>query len=241
MGPAQLCTQCVHNLQLGENLGKPDHIEEVPPSEALTEFANQLSRQCGDNFLSVLSPFIPKHFRLDALSDPPVEQRHPGIDRAGDALAALLDHAPHVGGEAGRTLNEGDLCVVHGSTWGNEGGWPRRPAWYASITIFAFGAGDQSFRAGDVRVPLHFRSESTGKSVPGFFLKRWRAGRTLFGLGTDGAVPSTRTSHPLPAALRLHHFTTPSLHHSRPRLPPPSSIAQRAPSVVRHSRGSHAC
>jgi hypothetical protein len=45
MSPAQLCIQCVHNLEIGEDLGKADHVEEVPASKSPPKLGFQLSLQ----------------------------------------------------------------------------------------------------------------------------------------------------------------------------------------------------
>lgn len=45
VGPAQLCTQCVHNLRIGKDLGESDHIEEVPTPKTSSKLSRQLCTQ----------------------------------------------------------------------------------------------------------------------------------------------------------------------------------------------------
>jgi len=41
MGPAQLCPQCGHNLDVGEHFRKADHSEQVPRPEATAKLGPQ--------------------------------------------------------------------------------------------------------------------------------------------------------------------------------------------------------
>ncbi len=60
-----MCSQCLHNSGIRENLGKANHIEEVAAREAATELRGQLSPQCGDNLGAIFGPL----FLEDVLSD----------------------------------------------------------------------------------------------------------------------------------------------------------------------------
>ena len=56
MGPAQLSTQCVDNLPVGERFGEPDHVPEILVGEAPAKFGGQPRRDRHDDPLPVPGP-----------------------------------------------------------------------------------------------------------------------------------------------------------------------------------------
>jgi hypothetical protein len=60
--PAQLCRQCLHNLEVRKQLGELEHIEQVSPAEPGPELYGQFSGPCPDNFLAVTSALFIQHF-----------------------------------------------------------------------------------------------------------------------------------------------------------------------------------
>lgn len=89
MGPAQLCTQCVHNLHVWKHLSESHHVEQVSFREPTAKLAGQLCTQCGHNLLAVARPLLFQNVCPDALADLPVEQHQGGVDALRDRLPRL--------------------------------------------------------------------------------------------------------------------------------------------------------
>ena len=60
MGPGQLCPQCVHNLVVGKELGKAEHVVEVAPVESAPVLGAQLGGHRRDDLFAVLGPQFTK-------------------------------------------------------------------------------------------------------------------------------------------------------------------------------------
>ena len=71
VGPTQLSRQRSDNLFLRKRLSKLHHPPQILVCEASANLAHQLSRQCGDNWLTVGSTFVPEDFPQDPVPDPP--------------------------------------------------------------------------------------------------------------------------------------------------------------------------
>ncbi|AGP35940.1 hypothetical protein SCE1572_16390 [Sorangium cellulosum So0157-2] len=73
MGPAQLCTQRVHNVRVGENLGEAQHVVEVALAEAAAVLGREGSGHVGDDLLAVRRPALADDVLAKAAADLPVE------------------------------------------------------------------------------------------------------------------------------------------------------------------------
>ena len=103
MGPAQLCTQRVHNLGLRTDLG------------------GQLGTQCGHNLPSVLRPLLLQDVRSNALADLPVKQHQRGVDALRHRLARGENQCPNLGKQCGPADGfERSSGIPYSRRW-----WPR--------------------------------------------------------------------------------------------------------------------
>ena len=69
MGPGQLCPQCVHNLVVGKELGKAEHVVEVAPVESAPVLGAQLGGHRRDDLFAVLGPLLTEEVGPVPLAD----------------------------------------------------------------------------------------------------------------------------------------------------------------------------
>jgi hypothetical protein len=100
VGPRQLCTQCVHNLLVGESLGEPDHVKQIPAIKPPAVLRRQLFRQCRNNLLAVARTLLVEYVLPNPLADVPVQTDQGRVHRAGGLLAGRLDQRTNVAQQA---------------------------------------------------------------------------------------------------------------------------------------------
>jgi hypothetical protein len=80
VGPAQLSPQRGDNCFIRKRFRKLHHPVEILLFKASTKFTDQLSRQRGDNLVSVFSTLVPEYLPQDSFPDPPIERSKSDID-----------------------------------------------------------------------------------------------------------------------------------------------------------------
>ena len=100
MRPAQLCTQRVHDLGLGESVRDAYTMLDGPEAPSGTELAREKRGAFLDGFLSIGAPAALEDVLLDPAADLPVQGNGFGIDRDGDTLARRTDEVAQVGKQA---------------------------------------------------------------------------------------------------------------------------------------------
>lgn len=97
VGPTQLSTQCVDNVFIGKNLGKPHHVAQVLRAKAAPVVNGQLLRQRCHDLLTVRRALALQHLGVDTLPHAPVEQREPHVDGDGGLLPSGIDEMAQLG------------------------------------------------------------------------------------------------------------------------------------------------
>jgi hypothetical protein len=81
---------------VGKCFGKANHVPKIRSREPLPEFLGQLSTQCKDNFLTIASSLVVKHFLKNSLAYAPVKDNETGVEGGGNLLASITNKLPEV-------------------------------------------------------------------------------------------------------------------------------------------------
>jgi hypothetical protein len=94
VGPAQLSPQRGDNCFVGERLRKLHHPVKIFLFKASAEVGYQLSRQRGDNLLSIRSAFVPQDLAQDSIADPPIERSESDVNGCRRLPASVFNQIP---------------------------------------------------------------------------------------------------------------------------------------------------
>jgi hypothetical protein len=92
--PTQLSPQRGDNCFVGKRFRKLHHPVKVFLFKASAEVGYQLSRQRGDNLLSVGCSFIPQDFPQDSIPYSPIERSESDVDDSCRLPASIFDQTP---------------------------------------------------------------------------------------------------------------------------------------------------
>ena len=110
MRPTQLCSQCRHNSEIRELLGKLHHAAQVACLESAPVAGAQLCRQRRHNLPPVLRALVVQDFVVDLLSDTP-EQKYCGAVRlTSQDTACFLNQAGYRRKEIAWRWKYGGVC-----------------------------------------------------------------------------------------------------------------------------------
>ena len=94
-----------------EHLRESEHVEEVCPAKAGTEFRGQLFTHCVDNLFAVVGALLLEDVSMDAVANLPVELDQRGVHGACDVLPGVSNQRPQFPEQwRGRDYSDGFHC-----------------------------------------------------------------------------------------------------------------------------------